>query len=31
MLHKPASTIRNYLHEARQKLKQQLGGDFDAG
>lgn len=29
MLHKPASTIRNYLHEARQKLKQQLGGDFD--
>lgn len=30
MLHKPASTIRNYLHEARQILKQQLGGDFDA-
>lgn len=31
MLHKPASTIRNYLREARQILKQQLGGDFDAG
>ena len=31
MLHKPASTIRNYLREARQNLKKQLGGDFDAG
>lgn len=31
MLHKPASTIRNHLREARQTLKKQLGGDFDAG
>ena len=28
MLHKPASTIRNLLREARQNLKKQLGGDF---
>lgn len=28
-LKKPASTIRNYLHEARIQLRQQLGGDFD--
>lgn len=31
ILHKPTSTIRNYLYEARQKLKQQLGGGFDEG
>ena len=30
MLHKPASTIRSYLSKARQELKKQLGGDFDA-
>lgn len=28
-LHKPASTIRNYLHEARALLKKQLGGDWN--
>lgn len=29
MLHKPASTIRNHLHEARQELKKHLeGGDL---
>lgn len=28
MLHKPASTIRNTLREARQNLKKQLGGEF---
>lgn len=27
LFHKPASTIRNYLHEARRLLKKQLGGD----
>lgn len=30
MLHKPASTIRSYLSKARQELKKQLGGDFNA-
>lgn len=30
MLHKPQSTIRNYLHEGRKILKQKLGGVFDA-
>lgn len=30
LLKKPAATIRNYLHEARKQLRQQLGGDFDA-
>jgi DNA-directed RNA polymerase specialized sigma24 family protein len=29
LLHKPQSTIRNYLHEARNVLRQQLGSDFD--
>ena len=29
MLHKPASTVRNYLHEARGLLQKQLGGDFE--
>lgn len=28
MLHKPASTIRNHLSEARQLLKARLGEDF---
>ena len=28
-LGKPGSTIRNYLHEARQALREKLGGDFD--
>lgn len=27
MLHKPASTIRNHLSEARQLLKARLGED----
>jgi len=27
-LHKPQSTIRNYLHEARTILREKLGGDF---
>lgn len=31
LLKKPASTIRNWLLEARKQLRQQLGGDFDAG
>ena len=30
LLHRPASTIRNYLYEARKELRKQLGGDFDA-
>ncbi len=30
MLHKPAYTIRSYLSKARQELKKQIGGDFDA-
>lgn len=29
LLKKPASTIRNYLSEARKKLKEALGGDFE--
>lgn len=29
MLHKPKSTIRNYLCKARSILKTKLGGDFD--
>jgi RNA polymerase sigma-70 factor (ECF subfamily) len=29
ILHKPQSTIRNYLHEARGVLKEKLGGDFN--
>ena len=29
MLHKPSSTIRNYLTEARRHLKQILGGTFN--
>ena len=29
MLHKPQSTIRYYLHEARKALKKELGGDFN--
>lgn len=29
VLHKPQSTIRNYLHEARKLLKERLGADFD--
>lgn len=28
LLHKPQSTIRNYLHEARDVLREQLGSDF---
>jgi RNA polymerase sigma-70 factor (ECF subfamily) len=28
ILHKPQSTIRNYLHEARKVLKNELGGAF---
>lgn len=28
MLNKPQSTIRNYLHEGRNILRQKLGGDF---
>lgn len=28
LLHKPASTIRNYLHEARKLLKNRVGGDL---
>ncbi len=28
MLGRPQSTIRNYLHEARCLLREQLGGDF---
>jgi len=31
ILHKPQSTIRNYLHEARETLRKELGGDFDEG
>lgn len=30
MIKKRPSTVRNYLHEAREKLKNKLGGDFDA-
>jgi RNA polymerase sigma-70 factor (ECF subfamily) len=30
MLKKPASTIRNYLMEARKIMKERLGDDFDA-
>jgi RNA polymerase sigma-70 factor (ECF subfamily) len=29
MMKKPQSTIRNYLHEARNILKRKLSGDFD--
>ena len=29
MLKKPASTIRNYLSEARKVLKKELGEDID--
>jgi RNA polymerase sigma-70 factor (ECF subfamily) len=29
MLHKPHSTIRNYLHEARKILRERLGDDFN--
>ena len=29
MLGKPKSTIRNYLHEARNSLREKLGGNFD--
>ena len=29
ILHKPQSTIRNYLYEARGILKERLGGDFN--
>jgi hypothetical protein len=30
IMKKPASTIRNYLHEAQIQLSQQLGGADDA-
>jgi len=30
ILHKPQSTIRNYLHEARNILREKLGGEFNA-
>lgn len=29
ILHKPQSTIRNYLHEARNILRKELGSDFN--
>lgn len=29
VLEKPRSTIRNYLHEARNILREKLGGDFN--
>ncbi len=29
ILHKPQSTIRNYLHEARNVLRKELGSDFN--
>jgi RNA polymerase sigma-70 factor (ECF subfamily) len=29
ILKKPPSTIRNHLHEARNVLREKLGGDFD--
>jgi RNA polymerase sigma-70 factor (ECF subfamily) len=29
ILHKPQSTIRNHLHEARAILKERLGDDFN--
>lgn len=29
LLRKPQSTIRNYLHEARNVLREKLGGDFN--
>ena len=29
MLNKPSSTIRNHLHEAREILREKLGGVFD--
>ena len=29
ILKKPQSTIRNHLHEARELLRNKLGGDFD--
>lgn len=29
MLHKPQSTVRNHLYEARNILRQKLGGDLD--
>ena len=31
MLHRPASTIRNHLSEARSILRNKLGGDFNEG
>ena len=31
LLGRPASTVRNQLHEARKKLKKTLGGDFNEG
>jgi len=30
ILHKPQSTIRYYLNEARKKLREKLGGEFNA-
>lgn len=29
MLHKPSSTVRNHLSEARKLLREQLGGEFE--
>lgn len=29
MLEKPASTVRNHLHEARNELRKKLGGEFE--
>ena len=29
ILEKPASTIRNHLHEARKELRKRLGGEFE--
>ena len=29
MLHKPQSTIRNYLHEGREILRKKIGGELD--
>ena len=29
ILEKPASTIRNHLHEARKELRKKLGGEFE--
>lgn len=31
ILHRPSSTIRNYLTEARRHLKKELGGTFNEG